>query len=49
MVMSAATAGLLPKRDETKSPIDVMLWARATETSRSRNGVAARNTSAGPR
>ncbi len=49
MATSPASAGLLPKREETKSPIEVMLCARATDTSRARNGKPSRNTSAGPR
>ena len=46
---SAASAGLLPNRAEIKSAIDVVLRERATATSRCRNGVASRNTRAGPR
>jgi len=45
----APSAGLLPNRDDRRSPIEVMLCARATETRRTRNGVPNRKTSAGPR
>ncbi len=46
---SAARVGLLPKRDEIRSAIDVMLWARTIATSRCRNGIPKSSTSAGPR
>ncbi len=46
---SAASVGLLPKRDEIRSAIEVMLWARTIATSRCRNGMPNSSISAGPR
>ena len=48
-VTRAASERLRPKRDDSRSEIDVMLRARATVISRSMNGSANRKTSAGPR